>query len=441
MQYSATDSKHSDSGPSKEVHIEPFSWYNASAMIAEAVTYVFLFFALYFQVFLLISVMERKTLRRTAASFVSTYTPSVCIVVPCYNESKTVADSVRSLLALDYPKEKMEFMIIDDGSIDDTFTVARAFESAPGTFPIVKVLRKENGGKHTALNFALGETNTELIGCLDADSVVTPDALRRAVETLSNPSLAAVTPGIHVKERKTFLQRLQHVEYRLSIFNRSAFAALGSVFITPGPFTIFRRDAIRDVGGWKYAHSTEDMEIALRLQEKGYRIANNPLVTVKTSAPRTLPALFKQRVRWSYGFLRNALDYRHMLGNSRYGNLSLIVLPAALISFAAGLFFAGRLVWIGVREIVDAFARATMGVGLAPSIDPFFIQTNVMILSLVAAVLLTVLLISIGSFLSTGSRRPPAATPLFLLLYGFIVPLWLGTALVKAIIGKGVAWR
>lgn len=410
-------------------------------MISEIVTYIFLFFALYFQVFLLISVIERKTTHRRAPSFVSAYTPSVCIVVPCFNESRTVADSLHSLLALDYPKEKVEIMVIDDGSTDNTFDVARAFETTPGTFPSVRVLRKENGGKHSALNFALGETKAELIGCLDADSVVAPDALSRAVETLANPTLAAVTPGIHVKETKTFLQRLQHVEYRLSIFNRSAFAALGSVFITPGPFTIFRADAVRSVGGWKYAHSTEDMEIALRLQEKGYRIANNPLVTVRTSAPRTLPALFKQRVRWSYGFLRNALDYRHMLGNKRYGNLSIIVLPAALISFAAGLFFAGRLVWVSVREITDTIARATLGVGFAPSLDPFFLQTNVMILSLIAAVILTVLLISIGSFLSTGSRRPPAATPLFLLLYGFIVPLWLGTALVKAIIGKGVAWR
>jgi cellulose synthase/poly-beta-1,6-N-acetylglucosamine synthase-like glycosyltransferase len=198
---------------------------------------------------------------------------------------------------------------------------------------------------------------------------------------------------------------------------------------------------VRQVGGWRYAHSTEDMEIALRLQEQGYIIVNNPRVHVRTSAPRTFPALFKQRVRWSYGFLRNIFDYRHMLGNKTYGNLGLIILPAALISIASALFFASRLLWLGAFEVADSFNRATLGAGLTPSFDPFFINTSAMILTLFAALGMTVVLISFGSLLSTGSRKIPAATPLFLLLYGLIVPLWLSTALVKALRGRGVAWR
>lgn len=411
-------------------------------MVGEAFTYAFLFFALYFEVFLLISLLEKRAAGTAAAARVpSLEAPTVCIAVPCFNESKSVAETLRSLLVLDYPKERLEIIVVDDGSTDDTFAVAKQFETAPGVYPSVRVVRKENGGKHSALNLALGETRAELIGCLDADSTVEPDALARAAAALSETSVAAVTPGIHVKETRTFFQKLQHVEYRLSIFNRSAFAALGSVFITPGPFTIFRTEAVRDVGGWHYAHSTEDMEIALRLQERGYRIVNNPLVTVHTSAPRTLPALFRQRVRWSYGFLRNAFEYRHMLGNRRYGNLGILILPAALLSIASALFFAARLVWLGAFEVADALARATAGASLSPTFDPFFLNTSAMILAVLVALILTVVLISLGTFLSTGSRRPPAATPLFLLLYGLIVPLWLSTALVKAVIGRGVAWR
>lgn len=407
-------------------------------MVGEIVTYIFLFFALYFEVFLLISFLERQEKR---SRVVGAPLPNVCIVVPCFNESATVSETVRSLLALEYPKEKLELILVDDGSSDTTFDTIRTFETTANAFPRVSVFRKENGGKHSALNFALERTTAEFVGCLDADSVVAPDALKRAVGAFVRASVGAVTPGIHVKDTKTFFQKLQHVEYRLSIFNRSAFAALGSVFITPGPFTIFRTSAVREVGGWRYAHSTEDMEIALRLQEKGYEIVNNPLVTVRTSAPKTLPALFRQRVRWSYGFLRNTFDYRHILGNRRYGNLGLIILPAALISFASGLFFALRLLWLGAIEVADAIARATAGVSIAPSFDPFFLNTSVMMFAVLAAIVLTVVLISFGSLLSTGSRKIPAATPLFFLLYGLVVPLWLGAALVKALRGRGVAWR
>lgn len=407
-------------------------------MVAEALTYAFLFFALYMEVFLLIALLERKFAGAPAPA--SDILPRVCIVVPSFNEENTLGDTLRSLLALEYPKERLEIVVVDDGSTDGTYAVARSFES-PDSLSSIRVLHKENGGKHTALNLALKTTEAELIGCLDADSTVAPDALRHAVEAFGTPAIAAVTPGIHVKETDTFFQKLQHVEYRLSVFNRSAFAALGSVFITPGPFTIFRTDAVRAVGGWRYAHSTEDMEIALRLQEKGYEIVNNPLVNVRTSAPKTLRALFKQRVRWSYGFLRNAFDYRHMLGNKRYGNLGLIVLPAALISFASALFFAFHLLWAIFARLVESVDKAVLGVVPSPSFDPFFINTSAMALALVAALIMTVVLISLGSLLSTGSRKIPAATPLFLLLYGLIVPLWLSAALVKAIRNRGVAWR
>jgi cellulose synthase/poly-beta-1,6-N-acetylglucosamine synthase-like glycosyltransferase len=345
---------------------------------------------------------------------------------------------MNSLLALEYPRKKIEFLIVDDGSTDNTLAIARTFEEDPR----VRVYHKENGGKHTAMNLGLSHTNADLIGCLDADSIVEKNALREIVPIFNNTEVAAVTAGIHVREPKTIIQHMQHVEYRLSLFNRFIFAVIGSVFITPGPFSIFRTSVIRELGSWRYAHSTEDMEMALRIQEAGHLIANAPRAIVYTNTPRTMRTLFRQRVRWTYGWLRNMVDYRRMLGNRKFGDLGIIVLPAALISIAAGIYFFIRLVVYGIISMYDTYTRVQiMGIHPTPTYDLFYLNTSVMILLVVVSVILILTLICIGSLIGTGSRKPPGATPLFLVFFSFLTPLWLIAAVVRATFRTGVQWR
>ncbi|OGG77488.1 hypothetical protein A3F56_01300 [Candidatus Kaiserbacteria bacterium RIFCSPHIGHO2_12_FULL_55_13] len=345
---------------------------------------------------------------------------------------------MRSLQALEYPKEKLEFILVDDGSTDSTLSVLREFENDSR----VRIFAKENGGKHTAMNLGLEHTNAGLIGCLDADSVVAPDALLHIAPVFENQRISAVTPCIFVKEPETILQHMQNVEYRLSIFNRFILAAIGSVFITPGPFSFFRAKIVRELGGWRFAHSTEDMEMALRMQHEGHLIANAPGAIVHTSSPRTLPALFRQRVRWTYGWLRNAVDYRHMVGNRKYGNLGILVLPSALISIAAGIYFFSRIAFNSLISLRDEIIRIQFS-GLYPhvSFDLFYFNTSAMLILVLVSVALILALISAGSFIGTGSKRPPLSTPLFLLFYSFLVPLWLGAAVVRAVFKTGVSWR
>lgn len=405
--------------------------------MSETVMYALLFVSLYFEVFLLVSYLQRR-MWRSAPLPLPANAPTVAIVVPCFNEEKTVTATMRSLLALEYPKDKLEIIVVDDGSTDRTLDVVQGFTADAR----VRLFRKENGGKHTAMNFALAQTSAEFIGCLDADSVVAPQALLNIVAVFQNGAVSAVTPGIHVKDPKTLLQHMQNVEYRLSVFNRFMFAALGSAFITPGPFSVFRTSVVRELGGWREGHSTEDMEMALRMQAAGHLIANAPRAVVHTSTPPTVRRLFRQRVRWTYGFLRNAVDYRHMLGNRNYGNLGIIVLPAALISIGTGIFFFGRLVLGSVSAMYDGIVRIYFS-GMFPSFsfELFYINTSAVWFLVYIAVALILVLISAGSLIGTGSRKPPAATPLFLLLYSFLVPLWLGTALVRAMLKTGVNWR
>src|SRR3989344_2931475 len=126
------------------------------------VTYALLFISLYFEVFLLVSFLEKRSQRKMSriVAHNETTLPSVAIVVPCFNEEKNVAGTLRSLLALHYPAGKFEILVVDDGSRDETFSVAREFESDDR----VRIFRKGNGGKHTAMNLALTKTKTDLIG-------------------------------------------------------------------------------------------------------------------------------------------------------------------------------------------------------------------------------------------------------------------------------------
>lgn len=405
--------------------------------LANSITYALLFVSLYFEVFLLVAFLERRFRTVVAKHRVTGDFPTVAIVVPCYNEEKTVAMTIRSLLSLDYPRDKLEILVIDDGSNDGTLSVVQKFAAEPQ----VRIFQKENGGKHTAMNMALENTNAELIGCLDADSIASSDALLQIAPVFDDKEISAVTPGIHVKAPQTMLQHMQHVEYRLSIFNRFMLAALGAVFITPGPFSIFRTSVVRELGGWRYGHSTEDMEMALRLQSKGHLIANAPKAVIHTGTPRTLRELFRQRVRWNYGWLRNGMDYRHMFGNPAYGNLGIIILPAAIISIFTGIYFFVRITSSAIEAAYHSILRIQVAGLSQPSFDAFYINTSMSLFLVYVSVGLILVLICAGSFIGTGSRRPPIATPLFLLFYSFLAPLWLGAAVVRALFRTGVRWR
>lgn len=401
------------------------------------ITYALLFVALYFEVFLLVSFLERM-FRKAGAILVASQLPSAAIVVPCFNEEKGIVETLNSLLALEYPHEKLEILVVDDGSTDSTLSLAREFESDAR----VKVFTKENGGKHTAMNYALLHTNAELIGCLDADSVVEKEALIRIAAVFANQRVAAVTPGIHAKETNNLLQHMQKVEYHLSLFNRFIFAALGSAFITPGPFSIFRASVVRAVGGWKHGHSTEDMEMALRMQHEGFLIANCPSAVVHTGTPPTLRRLFKQRVRWTYGFIRNAVDYRHMVGSRRYGNLGIFILPTALISIATAIYFFVRIMSEIFQQSFDTYTRISVTKTLPMfHLDLFYFNTSAMWVLVWLAVGLILILISAGNWIGTGSKRLPAGTPLFVVFYCFLVPVWLAVAVFRATFKLGVRWR
>jgi len=409
-------------------------------MLNESITYIFLFIAMYFEIFLLITYFEANSVASSQqpASRNKKF-PTVSVIVPVWNEETTVLKTIFSLLKLNYPKEKFHVFIVDDGSTDKTWNVLQRFNRNKQ----ITLLQKENGGKHTALNYALQSVQTELVGCLDADSYVHPEALQRIVKYFDDKEIMAVTPSVKLFEPRGILPLLQKAEYIFGIFLRKVFAHLDAIYITPGPFSIFRRSVFDQIGVYKHAHNTEDMEIGMRMQRNNMRIGNAPDAFVYTVGPTTLYKLYKQRLRWVYGFLKNAIDYRDMFFKPQYGHLGMVILPAAGFSIVSTLYFF-------VNSVVSFFESAwnqikqisTVGLSFPSfSFDSFYINTNIIMFISLAGLAGLFFMIITSRRMGEEKTKIGLDSILFILLYTLISPFWMMRAIYNVIFARKTSWR
>lgn len=412
--------------------------------LSQIILSISLFISLFFEIFVLITYFETKEelkLEKELLSKKIDHFPSVTIIVPGFNEGRTVTATVESLLSLDYPKDKLFLMLIDDGSTDDTFEIMNEYKGHPQ----IQIFKKENGGKFTALNFALEKITTDLVGCLDADSFVAKDALKLMVPFFNDKTIMAVTPSIKVHEENNVLQKIQKIEYNWGIFFRRMLSSLGAIFVTPGPFSIFRIKVFKDLGGYKHGHHTEDMELAMRMQKNHYRIVNSVGAHVYTITPTKFNALYKQRTRWTYGFLNNAIDYKELFFNRKYGHIGFFVLPIASISILSTLYAAGTFLWnIGIQlmEIVTKFEA----VGFYNKFSSFhfnwfFWNTGIIACLVFIALSINIILLIMSARMAKEDKLVGRALLYYVAMYAFLVPTWIAKATYSTVFSKKISWR
>jgi cellulose synthase/poly-beta-1,6-N-acetylglucosamine synthase-like glycosyltransferase len=410
--------------------------------ISEAVTYGITFLAVYVQVFFFVTFLERRRELGKSASKpmpLKEY-PRVAVIVPCWNEEKTIHGTIESLLALEYPKDKLELIIVDDGSTDTTWQEILMYENHPQ----IKIFHKENGGKHTAVNFGIEQTDTEFVGCLDADSFVSPDALQRIMTMYaSNPAIMAVAPSIIIHKPRTLLQHIQKIEYNMGIYIKKMLAFLNAIHVTPGPFSIFKREVFTKLGGFKKAHNTEDMEIAYRMQQAHMKIEHCHTAHVYTVAPDTFIKLYKQRLRWIYGFIQNTLDYKHLIFRKKHGNFSFFTLPSGVISISAAVFIFGSLVYNFIVFLLDKITQwRAVGINLSPAsfqFDWFYINTQTIMFVVVILYSLLIFAVAMGSRM--GKQKLNFHIISYIVVYSFIAPLWLMKAIWNSLTSRKPSWR
>jgi cellulose synthase/poly-beta-1,6-N-acetylglucosamine synthase-like glycosyltransferase len=283
------------------------------ATIVSLVIFLFVLLIRYFGILLLAYLYINEYTFKSSTGFY----PFVSIIVPVYNEEKVVADSIKSLLELNY--SNYEIIVVNDGSTDKTKEVAAQLVGyQKGRYSDIKVslIDKPNGGKSRALNAGIRYSKAEIVLCMDGDSQLSPDSVRLAVRHFVNPEIGAVAGNVKVINRGKFYTDLQALEYIEGLnMARSAQSFVRLVNIIPGPLGLFRKKAVEEAGYYSSDTFAEDADLTLKILANGWKIYYEPNSISFTEAPAKLQQLLKQRYRWTRGILQSIRKHKKLMVN------------------------------------------------------------------------------------------------------------------------------
>jgi len=328
----------------------------------------------YLLLFLLSLVEVIRFVRRTFFSdyrqiMQSDMTWPISVLVPAHDEEKTIVETVRSLMMVNYGE--FEIVVVNDGSSDRTldrlveafelqrtdrvYKVALRTERIRGVYaslmhPNLVIVDKDKGGKSDALNAGINISRYPLFCSIDADSVIEDNALLRVVkpfmehprETVAAGGIVRIVNGCQVKDGRVVAIELpdaplpifQVVEYlRAFLTGRVGWSALQSLLIISGAFGLFKKREVLEIGGYSRDTVTEDLELVVRLhrhmKEKGerYRLVFVPDPVCWTEVPETMRVLARQRNRWHRGLFQTMWAHKRILFNPKYGTLGMLAFP------------------------------------------------------------------------------------------------------------------
>jgi len=251
--------------------------------------------------------------------------PPISVIIPAYNEEVWIRSCIEAVLEADYPSK--EVIVVDDGSVDRTYEFASLYRTKG-----VIVLRKPNGGKASALNYGIRFSSADIIVSVDADTIISREALKHIVAPFKNHNVVGVAGNIHVVNKVNWLTKNQALEYitQLNIIRRAT-SYLGVVQVMPGPLAAYRKTHFYTVGGYDKFTLTEDFDVTVKLQKTGGIIQAPSQAKAYTEAPKALKSFYRQRIRWYRGNLQVLLRHRDALINPRYGHLTNIIFPLLVI--------------------------------------------------------------------------------------------------------------
>lgn len=220
--------------------------------------------------------------------------PKVSFIIPTYNDARTIEKTFESLTKA-YPKEKSQIIIVNDGSSDETAQILKKLQKKH-TFKLI--INKKNQGKVKSLNTGLEVCKHDIVFILDSDVQISEPSLYDFIARLEPPNVAAVSGRYTVADKKLFSKYVAYhynslILYNLVTNNPSAVSLLGGC-------SIFKRDVLKKIGGFKENMLTEDIEVALRSINAGYRIEQS-WSSCKSEAPENVRVWYKQTIRWFAG--------------------------------------------------------------------------------------------------------------------------------------------
>ena len=349
----------------------------------------------------------------------------ISLVVPAFNESRSIVTSIKALLQLEYPD--FEVVVVNDGSTDNTLEkLTAAFQLYPypeayrkqvpcrpvratyrsARYRNLRVVDKQNGGsKADAANAGINICRNPLVAIVDADGVLQRNSLSRAVRPfLENPDTVAAGGAVRIANgctlREGFLEEvalprnplalMQVIEYMRSfLFGRMGWESLGAVLIVSGAFGVFRRTTLIEVGGFDPQAVGEDMELIVRIhrvmkqQRRRYHIGFIPDPVCWTDAPESLRDLGSQRTRWHHGLGQALMLNRWLILNPRGGTVSWLAIPFYIFfellgpiieAFGFVFFTIGALTGVIAWSEAAVFTVLALSLGMLMSICAIMLE-------------------------------------------------------------------
>jgi poly-beta-1,6-N-acetyl-D-glucosamine synthase len=296
--------------------------------------------------------------------------PSVTLLIAAFNEEEAIAETLDYVLRSDYPAG-FEVVVADDGSGDRTGEIVREYASRD---PRVRLFAAEHGGKASALNAALASVTSSLVATIDADTLLMPYSLRRAVARLllSPPDTVAVAGAVLVRNsRANLLTRAQEWDYFLGIASvKRGQALLQGTLVAQGAFSVYDTTALRLAGGWPNKIG-EDIVLTWRMLCQGGRSVFEPTAVAFTEVPANWRAFARQRRRWARGMIEGLRDHgvdllkrMSFYSHSVAGNFLFPFLDACFtFAFIPGvvLALAGNFAIVGLTTLLVLPLNALLG--------------------------------------------------------------------------------
>lgn len=398
--------------------------------------YVVSYFGLFVSVFYLLTFIEKK---KSIKSPRSRKFPRVSVIIPAHNEEKIIGKTIESVLSLDYPKQKLEVIVVDDGSTDNTYKTAKKYESKR-----VRIFRKKQGGKASALNFGIKKSSADFILTLDADCFPRKNLLKKMLGYFNDPRVMSVVPAINVWKPKSLIERMQVVEYAIVSFIRKLSTFIHSLNVVPGA-SLYRKKFFEEHGEFDEENLTEDLEIGMRIQSKNYKIAHALDTSVHTIVPKNFKDLMKQRLRWNYGTIENLKKYSFMFG-LKYGDLGIFFLPVMAIGMGLSIillvFYSALILWNAFHSL---FLFSLIGYDFSYLFSTFRLDQVVnTLLSIRAFLFIVLFLVSLITYILAKKSLKKGKFKLeflaYTIIYGWILIFFQFLTLLYFLLRKRPKW-
>ena len=303
--------------------------------IPQIITFIFLLVVISYYILFLIRVRKPKITEKFS---------SISVIVPTHNEERYIKDCLSSIINADFDGKK-EIIVVDDGSVDNTVKIVSK------NFPNVKIIQKKHTGKSDSINTAISKSKGQVIAIVDGDSYIQKDSLKYVTEEISRKNVVAASGVIKVRNRKKILGMWLHIEQIYNSLIRLVFSKVNANVVTPGPLSVYRKKALKEVGGFSVKGFSEDVDVTIILIRAGHKIGFSSKAVSETNMPLEPKWFWLQRTRFARGLID--ILKKHLMLNKTW--IDIYTLPLLLFNYIQAIIMGSFTIYQIVSGYITYF--------------------------------------------------------------------------------------